>query len=133
MNQTSDTLEQVVYDGVKFLQSLTEHYGADRGMEIWESMGQILGKEVKGRVFFAMLTGETSGRVRFTIESAPGSYNPNAVACIKAIRTATGFGLKEAKDLYDNSRNKSVQLDCITPEHSRKLAKELRDLGCRVY
>lgn len=129
----SNTLDQVVYDGVKFLQSLTEHYGADKGLAVWEEMNKALGNEVKGRVFFAMMTGETSGRIRFTIDSAPGSYNPNAVACIKAIRTATGFGLKEAKDLYDNSRNKTVQVDCTTPEQGRKLAKDLRDLGCRIY
>lgn len=133
MNETPNTLNQVVYDGIKFLQSLTEHYGADRGMEIWEEMGKILGREVKGRVFFAMMTGQSSGRVQFTIDGAPGSYNPNAVSCIKAIRGATGFGLKEAKDLYDLSKNKTVQVDCTTPEHGRKLAKELRDFGCRVY
>lgn len=129
----SETLEQVVYDGIKFLQSLTAHYGAEKGLEVWEDMNKALGKEVKGRVFFAMMTGETSGRIRFTIDGAPGAYNPNAVACIKAIRTATGFGLKEAKDLYDASKNKTVQVDCTSPEMGRKLAKDLRDLGCRIY
>ena len=127
----TDTMAQVVYDGVRFLQSLTEHYGTDKGMEFWEAFGTIMGKEVKGRVFFAMLTGESSGRIRFTTDTT--NYNPNAVACIKAIRTATGFGLKEAKDLFDMSKSKVVHADCTTPEHGRKLAKELRDLGCRIY
>lgn len=133
MNQPEqdDSLGQVVYDGVRFLQSLTQHYGADKGMEFWEAFGSVMGKEVKGRVFFAMLSGETSGRIRFSIDTT--GYNPNAVACIKAIRTATGFGLKEAKDLYDASKNKVVHIDCTTPEEGRKLAKELRNLGCRVY
>ena len=78
-----------------------------------------------------MLIGETGGRVRFSIDTT--GYNPNAVACIKAIRTATGYGLKEAKDLYDGSKNKAVHVDCTTPDDGRRLAKDLRDLGCRVY
>ena len=134
MNHTTDdTLAQVVYDGVRFLQSLTSHYGAERGMEVWEAMGEAVGKEVKGRVFFAMMTGETSGRIRFSVDATATGYNPNAVACIKAIRTYTGFGLKEAKDLYDASKSKLVHVDCTTPEDGRKLAYDLRNLGCRIY
>lgn len=128
----SDTLDQVVYDGVKFLQSLTAHYGGERGMEVWEALGQVMGKEVKGRVFFALMTGETSGRVRFSVSTAPGTYNPNKVPCIKEIRAATGLGLKEAKDLFDSCANKTVHIDCLTPEHGRLLAKNLRNLGCVV-
>jgi ribosomal protein L7/L12 len=126
-----DGLGQVVYDGVRFLQSLTQHYGTEKGMEFWEALGSVMGKDVKGRVFFAMLTGETTGRIRFTIDGT--GYNPNAVATIKAIRTATDWGLKEAKDLYDGSKNKVVHVDCLTHEHGRVLAKELKDLGCKVY
>ena len=129
---TEDTLEQVVYDGVRFLQSLTTHYGAEKGMEIWEAMGEAIGREVKGRVFFAMMTGETTGRVKFTVDTA-GGYNPNAVSCIKTIRTYTGWGLKEAKDKYDESKMKVVHIDCPTPEDGRRLAHDLRNLGCRIY
>lgn len=127
-----NTLDQVVYDGVKFLQSLTTHYGSERGMEIWEALGQVMGKEVKGRVFFALMTGETSGRVRFTVSTTPGAYNPNKVSCIKEIRLATNMGLKEAKDLFESSMNKTVHVDCITPEHGQLLARNLRNLGCVV-
>lgn len=129
---TEDTLDQVVYDAVRFLQSLTTHYGAEKGMEIWETIGTAVGREVKGRVFFAMMTGETTGRVKFTVDTGTG-YNPNAVSCIKAIRTFTGWGLKEAKDKYDESKMKVVHIDCDTPEQGRKLAQELRNLGCRIY
>lgn len=129
---TDNTLEQVVYDGVRFLQSLTTHYGAERGMEVWESLGAAVGKEVKGRVFFALMTGETTGRVKFTVDTV-GGYNPNAVACIRTIRTHTGWGLKEAKDKFDESKGKTVHVDCATPEDGRRLAMELRNLGCRIY
>ena len=129
---TEDTLDQVVYDGVRFLQSLTAHYGAERGMEVWEAMVEAVGTEVKGRVFFALMTGETTGRVKFSIDFT-SSHHPNAVACIKAIRTFTGCGLKEAKDKYDESKIKVAQIDCDTLEQGRKLACELRNLGCRIH
>lgn len=129
---TDNSLEQVVYDGVRFLQSLTTHYGAEKGMEVWEALGTAVGKEVKGRVFFALMTGDTTGRVKFSVDTV-GGYNPNAVSCIKTIRTYTGWGLKEAKDKYDESKMKVVQIDCDTPEKGRKLAHELRNLGCRVF
>jgi hypothetical protein len=129
----SNTIDTVVTDGVRFLQSLTEHFGAERGLEIWEQFGSALGTDIKGRVFFALMTGNTTGRVRFSAETLANGYNPNAIGIIKAIRTATGAGLKEAKDLYDNSKLKAIHVDCPTPEQGRRLANELRDLGCRVF
>ena len=131
--ETNTSLDRVITDGVHFLQSITEHYGAERGMELWEALGPVMGKDIKGRVFFAMLTGQHVGRVQFMVDTQPGSYNPNAVACIKAIRAATDWGLKEAKDIWDSSKNRKVSVDCLTPEHGRILAKELKDLGCKVY
>lgn len=130
--EESSTLDQVVYDGVKFLQSLTTHYGSERGMEIWEALGDVMGKQVKGRVFFALMTGESSGRVRFSVSTGPNAYNPNKVACIKEIRIATGLGLKEAKDLFESGINKTVHVDCLTAEHGQILAKNLRNLGCVI-
>jgi hypothetical protein len=145
----NNTLDQVVSDAVLFLRSLTDHYGPDRGMDVWNAMGDAMGKELKGKVFFSMLTDNSPGRVRFSIDAMKtghgqhpsntwnngnvGAPAPNAVSCIKAIRAAAGSGLKEAKDLYDASKIHDVQIDCLTVDAGRKLAKELRDLGCRVH
>lgn len=129
----SDTLEQVVSDGICFLQSLTEHYGADRGMEMWEEMTNVLGREVKGKVFFAMITGRSSTRVKFSIPvQTNGNYNPNAISVIKAIRTASGCSLKEAKDLYDKSLTEVVACECSSVSASRVFRAELVNLGCRI-
>lgn len=138
MKETKNaSLDQVVSDAILFLRSLTDHYGPDRGMDVWNAMGEAMGKELKGKVFFSMLTNNAPGRVKFSIDaaptaSAPSSYMPNAVSCIKAIRAAAGVGLKEAKDHYDASKTRTVQIDCISIDAGRKLAKELRDFGCNV-
>lgn len=122
-----DELDSVVFDGIRFLESITRYYGAERGMEVWNKMGEAFGDEVKGKIFFAMLTGDSVGRVRFTSTNAT-----QAVWAIKAIRAATGFSLKEAKDLYDLGKTKTVAVDVKTPNERRELVKCLRDAGCSV-
>ena len=126
-DQKLDTMEMVVADGIRFLESLIIHYGNERGLEIWDGMGEVLGREVKGKILFKMLTGTSGTRVAF----GAGSCN-QAVAAIKAIRMGTGYGLKEAKDAWDLSHNKTVYLDCRDHLTARNLTKDLRELGCRV-
>jgi hypothetical protein len=123
----NDDLDSVIFDGIRFLESITRHYGPERGMAVWDKMGEAFGDEIKGRVFFAMLTGDSVGRVRFKSTDCH-----QAVWAIKAIRTATGFRLKEAKDLYDLGKGKTVTVDVKTPEARRELIKCLRDAGCSV-
>jgi hypothetical protein len=123
----NDELDSVVFDGIRFLESITRHYGPEKGMAVWNKMGEAFGDEVKGRVFFAMLTGDSIGRVRF---SSTNSHQ--AVWAIKAIRTATGCGLKEAKDLFDAAKSKTQNIDINSPDQRRELIKCLRDAGCSV-
>lgn len=122
-----DELDEVVFDGIRFLESLTRHYGAEKGMEVWEKMGEALGDEVKGKVFFSMLTGESSNRVRIQAGTCT-----EAVAAIKAIRAGTGYGLKEAKDAWDLSKIKVVTLDGIDRNEKSHMVRELRRLGMMV-
>lgn len=128
MTDTVTTLDAVIFDGIRFLASLTDHYGSDKGMEMWEAMGDAMGREVKGKIFFAMLTGSTTGRVQFTSGTAE---THNAVGVIKCIRSYTGAGLKEAKDKWDLSKVQAVQLE-VAPDRQRAFVDQLRELGCRV-
>jgi hypothetical protein len=127
--EIQDTMEPVIRDGIRFLESLTRHYGQEEGMRIWDGIGEVVGSDVKGRIFFAMLTGETSNRVGFLQGTASHGY---AVPCIKAIRGATGIGLKEAKDAYDASATKRTYVECIDSTAASSLVNELRGFGCIV-
>lgn len=124
----TDTLEEVVFDGIRLLESLTRHYGSEKGIEVWEKLGEALGQEVKGQVFFAMLTGESSNRVRIDRGTCT-----QPVAAIKAIRAGTGYGLKEAKDAWDLTAIKTVVLDNVSRDNRRTLVNELRSLGMVVH
>jgi ribosomal protein L7/L12 len=122
----NDQLEEVVFDGIRFLESLTRYYGPEKGMAVWEKMGEAVGDEIKGKVFFSMLTGESSNRVRIQAGTCT-----EAVAAIKAIRIGTGYGLKEAKDAWDLSKVKMVTLD-VAHEEKRGMVKTLRSIGMIV-
>lgn len=130
MDTQEDTLSAVIADGIRFLESITRHYGTDEGQRIWEGIGNVVGPEVKGKIFFALLTGEVGTRVRFMVGGA--EQRGNAVQVIKAIRTASGHGLKEAKDLWDKSKGESVIVECGTATTTRWLVRELKDYGCLV-
>jgi hypothetical protein len=130
MDAQEDTLSAVIADGIRFLESITRHYGHEEGLRVWDGIGNVVGNEIKGKIFFAMLTGEVGTRVRFIVGGA--EQRGNAIQVIKAIRTATGLGLKEAKDMWDKSRSESVIVECGTATATQWLVRELKDFGCLV-
>ncbi|MFI4954603.1 MAG: 50S ribosomal protein L7/L12 [Gammaproteobacteria bacterium] len=58
------------------------------------------------------------------------SFGENKVNVIKAIRTITGLGLKEAKDLVEGVP--STVKEAINKEEAEKIKKELEDAGAKV-
>ena len=128
--ELTESMEVVVRDGVRFLESLTLHYGAEEGMRIWEGIGDVVGPEVKGQIFFAMLTGRMTGtRVGFLQSPNSDGY---AVSVIKAIRGATALSLKEAKDVWDLAATKRSYVDCLDTDRARALTTALKGFGCIV-
>ena len=90
--------EQVVHTGIGFMRAITEAYGSDEGLKLWDQIVGVLDPSIKGQMLFAMLTGDVGNLV--TIRD----FNQkaiNKVSVIKAIREVTGQGLKEAKDQAD--------------------------------
>ncbi len=124
-----ESLNRVITDGLRFLESLTNHYGSEKGMEIWEAIGTAVGTEVKGKIFFAMTTGRRSGKIGFQAGNA--AFTQQAVPVIKCIRTYTGSGLKEAKDLWDNSKSQTVFVE-VDPEQQIYFERDMRALGCII-
>ena len=92
----ADFKEDIIQSGINFMRSITEAYGTDEGMKLWDTIASTLDPDVKGQIFFAMLTGDYNGVV--SISSAQAGSD--RVWRIKAIRSVTdpSLGLKEAKD-----------------------------------
>ena len=115
----------VVSAGLHFMRAITEAYGADEGMRLWNTIADTLDPDVKGQIFFAMITGTHNDTILLS-----GVYaNADAVSCIKEIRNWTGYGLKEAKDTLDLVRAKrAVKLKVKPAEHHLATAG-LRKVG----
>lgn len=127
-DQEHDSLDDVIFDGIRFMESIARHYGSERAVELWDKMSEAFGDEVKGKVLFAMLTGETSNRMRVSRGTCT-----EAVPAIRAMRMATGMGLKEAKDLWDLTAIKTVTIDGVQRELSGEFVREIRRLGMKVH
>ncbi len=58
------------------------------------------------------------------------SYGQNKVAVIKVVRTITGLGLKEAKDLVEGAPN--TVKEGVSKDDAEELKKQLEDAGASV-
>jgi hypothetical protein len=123
----------IISNGLHFMRSITEAYGADAGLELWEQIASVLDPDVKGQIFFAMITGTYNDRI--LLKGIGASGQNNGVSCIKEIRTWTGFGLKESKDLYDRLCNRtfnsspSQEYITVNPEQYSQAVASLSRVG----
>ena len=123
-----DHKDAIVTNGLHFMRSITEAYGADEGMRLWETIASTLDPDVKGQIFFAMLTGTHNNRI---VLKRVGP-NTDRVARIKEIRNWTGLGLKEAKDASDSvEMGKSISLT-VKPQEYAMAIVGLRRVGFEV-
>ena len=104
----------IISNGLHFVRAITDAYGADRGMALWEQIASVLDPNIKGEMFFAMLTGAYNDQIKLRGVTNGGSSN--AISCIKEIRQWTGMGLKEAKDTYDRLRDHRDPFSAPRPE-----------------
>jgi hypothetical protein len=122
--------EDIIQSGINFMRSITEAYGTDEGMKLWDSISSVLDPDIKGQIFFALLTGEYNAIISIASRQ-PGA---NRVSLIKAIRSVTSpsLGLKEAKDLSDLLESgKTIKLN-VDPKNRNIALSELRNAGFYV-
>ena len=127
----NENRRQLISDGIAFMRSISDQYGTETGLQLWDRICEVLDPNVKGEIFIAMLTGDT--RAKLKISCYPVQLYTNRIPCIKAIREVTGLGLKEAKDLSDLMYNGQTLSITIKEGLSRQYAKDvLKDAGLIV-
>ena len=70
---------------------------------------------------------EEKASFEITLSEVPADKK---IAILKIVRTITGLGLKESKDIVDNAPK--VIKEGVTKEESEKIKKELEDAGAKV-
>lgn len=122
--------QDVIQSGINFMRSITEAFGTDEGMKLWDTIADTLDPDIKGQILFALLTGDYNGVITLTGSAA----SANKVTLIKAVRNVDTrrLGLKEAKDVCDNLWNGKPQKLHIDAKNRNYALRELRDAGFYV-
>lgn len=122
---------EIIRNGMLFMRTITNAYGAEEGMRLWDTIASTLDPDIKGKIFVTMLIGGYSGTLVAAIDRR--YYNDNRVEGIKAIRAVTGYGLKEAKDAHDDMLlGKSVTLTLTYPEAADYAIRELAKVSIQA-
>lgn len=119
----------VISSGITFMRSITEAYGSEDGIKLWDAIAGTLDPDVKGAIFFALITGDYQGEI---IARGFSSPMQNYVECIKAIRLYTGWGLKEAKETADLIRDGVKQTLTVPTDKRSEAIMAFRRLGFLV-
>lgn len=128
---TEEQEMRVITHGIQMMKVMSEVHGAGKGMEMWNVIGEALGDEIKGKIFFAMLKG-TNGGSTITVK-AVDRFAVQKIPLIKAIRTVDKrrLGLTDAKtlseDLIDRDKSITLQIDSDAFFAARA---ELINVGC---
>lgn len=91
----------IITSGISFLRSITDAYGSDEGMKLWDAIANTLDPAVKGEIFFAMLRGEYQDYITLKGVGYNAATKATKITAIKEIRDASGLGLVEAKQAYE--------------------------------
>lgn len=125
---TEDNKGRLISDGLTFLRSITEEYGTDEGMKLWDTICTAVDPELKGQIFFAMLTGEYYNEIRISNVDK----SADKIALIKALRAAAQYGLKEAKDVTEAIQSGNEHRFKVKPDQRNQVMRDLRTAGFRV-
>lgn len=129
MNRTQENT--VIGSAVIFIRSMTETYGPERGNELWERIAEVLDNDLKGKIFFSMLTGHRGliTLIGFTNNLAAELASGNRISIIRIIREHTGCSLREAINAFNSVlEGKNFTFNCDPLDYGR-CCQKLKDLG----
>lgn len=121
----------LIFSAVDFMRVAAEELGEDLSEQRVEAMMDAFDPGLKKQILMEMIKGNIGNRIRIQLES---QENRQMINAIKAVRAATGFGLKEAKDIIDNASSGGIVE--IPGEHDkqkyRQLSNDLIGTGYRL-
>lgn len=125
----AEATNAVVRDCLTLLRTITDVHGSEEGMKLWDTIADTLGPAIKGKVFFAMITGNHGDSVTLVDRM---DYSNN-VECIKLIRQYTGLGLRESKQAYEKAGDRGATVTLTVDSKDRtNMISALRQYGMVV-
>ena len=99
-------------------------------VELITAMEEKFGVSAAAAVAAAPVAGAAAAEEKTEFDVVLKSAGANKVAVIKAVRGATGLGLKEAKDLVESAP--ANLKEGVSKEEAEALKKELEEAGAKV-
>ena len=113
--------------GISFMQTVADIYGAEKGMELWNTIADTVDPELKGAVFMAMLKGNFR-QDKITVKQAFHGPVPDKVGLVKCIRALDRrrLDLKEAVDIANQLETGKLVILEVDPSLRPSMVVELR-------
>jgi len=119
--------QNLVWKAMDFVRAAKEELGDELGDERIERMFDAFDPSLQRQIFMEMLMGHTGGVMRVKRVKLE---NSNKIHAIKAVRSVTRFGLKEAKDVIDTADSHIGIIEgAWSSEHYNQLKRELANTG----
>ena len=84
---------EIIQSGMNFMRAITEVYGTDEGMKLWDTIASTLDPDIKGQIFFAMLTGEY-----------------NNIITINSHRPGANYGARERNAMFKLEKRGMIEI-----------------------
>lgn len=123
--------DRLIAESLSYLGVLGEELGEDTALVVFKEMTKCIDPSFADIMVMHMLRGQFTSLI--VTLSYPKDYIRNrgqAVSFIKELRNATGYGLKEAKDMYDvvNS-GETVSIKLKSVDQVLRFKQSLRLIG----
>jgi flavodoxin len=93
-----DYKDDIISSGITFMNAITRAYGAEEGMKLYDQIISSVDSDIKGKIFFALITGDHGGTIRLKGHEHVISTK---IERIKAVRQVSNLSLKDAKELVE--------------------------------
>lgn len=119
--------QQLIWKAQEFARAAKEELGDELGEERVCAMFDAFDPSLQRQMFMEMLMGHAGGAMRI---HAVRKDAMNKIGAIKAVRSVTGFGLREAKDVVELADVKVSTIDGNwSTEDYNQLRRELINTG----
>lgn len=119
--------QQLIWKAQEFARAAKEELGDELGDERVCAMFDAFDPSLQRQMFMELLMGHSGGTMRVR---AVWNDGKNKIGAIKAVRSVTRFGLKEAKDVIDTADQHIGVIDGNwSTEDYNKLKYELQNTG----
>lgn len=119
--------QQLIWKAQEFARAAKEELGDELGDERVCAMFDAFDPSLQRQMFMELLMGHGGGTMRVRASWTEGKQK---IAAIKAVRSVTRFGLKEAKDVIDTADNHIGIIDGNwSTEEYNQLKRELANTG----